>query len=192
MILALNPRKGDRRMSEQEQIRYLPFHAINEFMIDEYREKVVRYVFENLGNIPSSRKNTILSIFKKQVKIPGFRDSSLAPNPIKVKHGCQLFERNPDFVAQVLQAWAELQTDLRQKVYEMLISRGWKNILPPEIDRSKLPGFQVVWPKTETYEVLDQTFYEQNPGLDIPNDDIRLMAVWLVNALPYELFEEDN
>ncbi len=32
-------------MSEQEHVRYLPFHAINEFMVDEYREKVVRFVF---------------------------------------------------------------------------------------------------------------------------------------------------
>ncbi|MEJ5314026.1 MAG: hypothetical protein WHS45_06555 [Anaerolinea sp.] len=179
-------------MSEQEHVRYLPFHAINEFMVDEYREKVIRFVFENLGGVNAARKNAILSIFKKQVKIPGFRDSSLAPLPLKIRHGETLFERNPEFVAQVLQAWAELHGDLREKVFQMLTSRGWKNLLPPETDRSKLPGFQVEWPKSETYEVLDQSFAEQNPDLEIPNDDVRLMAVWLVNALPYELFEEDK
>ncbi|BAJ63567.1 hypothetical protein [Anaerolinea thermophila] len=179
-------------MSEQEQIRYLPFHAINEFMLDEYREKVVRFVFENLGNLSSSRRNGILSIFKKQVKIPGFRDSSLAPLPLKIKQGIVLFQKNADFVAQVLQAWVELHHDLKERVHAMLVSRGWKNLLPPELDRSKLPGFQVEWPKSETYEVLDQSFYEQNPGVEAPNDDIRLMVVWLVNALPYELFEENS
>jgi len=116
----------------------------------------------------------------------------MAPLPLRVKGAVTAFERHPEFTAQVLQGWSELHVDLRARVFEMLKARNWEQLLPPEADRSKLPGFMTQWPKTETYEVLDHTYAEMFPDSPAESDDIRLMSVWIANRLPYELFEDEE
>ncbi len=175
-----------------KQIRYFPFHAINEFMNDDYRLKVIQQVLRDVEKLPGERRGRINALVRKYVSLPGFRNSAAAPLPMRVKGAVSAFSRYPDFAAQVLQGWSELKAGLRAQVFEMLKSRNWADLLPPEADRSKLPGFMTQWPKSETYDVLDQTYAELFPGEEVDNDDVRLMSVWLVNRLPYELFDEEG
>ncbi len=177
---------------DDNQIQYLPFHAINEFMVDEYRLKVIQQVMRQIEKLPGEQRGRMNSLVRKHISLPGFRNSALAPLGLRVKGSVTPFERRPEFAAQVLQGWSELNADLRARVYEMLKARNWEKLLPAEADRSKLPGFMTQWPKSDTYDVLDQTYAEMFPDAPAENDDVRLMSVWVANRLPYELFEDEE
>ncbi len=177
---------------DDKQIRYLPFHSINEFMLPEYRQTVIQSVFTQMDKLSGERRSAINNGIKKHLQVPGFRNSAQAPVGVKVRGAATPFERRPDFTAQVLQAWSDLHPELRQQVYELLQERNWEKLLPPEADRTKLPGFMVVWPKEDTYEALDAAFAAKFPGQTFEPYDMRLMVVWVGNRLPYELFLEEE
>jgi hypothetical protein len=177
-------------MSDQ-QAKFLPFNAINEFMLDDYRHEVIQKVFSNLQSLSSERRNSINGMVKRFVTIPGFRNSAQAPAMMKIKAGTNTFVRNPAFTAQILQAWAELNPELGKKIYDMLKARNWE-VLPPETDRSKLPGFLIEWPKTENYDVLDQAFADMYPNSSDSTNDIRLMIVWTSARLPYTVTGDED
>jgi hypothetical protein len=173
----------------KEQITYIPFNAINEFMLDEYRLKVIQVVFQNSESLLGQWKSKLTSLVKRYIQVPGFRNSTLAPVGIKIKNSIKPFERNADFTACILMCWGEVNDDLRRNVFEMLTSRTWE-MLPPDADRTALPGFLSDWPEGESYDTLDAAFAENYPDNKFSTDDIRLMVVWLSGRLPYGVVGE--
>lgn len=171
-------------LMDDKQISFLPFHAINEFMLEDYRREVLQVVLTGMNRLPAQRKTTLSSQIKRHVQVPGFRNSAQAPAPLKLRGSIKAFQSQPDFTAQVLQAWSELNADLRQKVYALLVERGWE-VLPPEAERTRLPGFLADWPAGENYDVLDAGFSAMYPETQASSNDVRLMAVWLGGRLPY-------
>jgi hypothetical protein len=178
-------------MSDDNEVQFVPFHAINQFMIPEYRLEIIHKVLTHLDDLPADRKSKIQGLIKQAVKLSGFRNPSLAPVPIKVKGSVPVFEKRPDFAAQILMAWSELNPELRQQVYDMLADRKWE-MLPPDADRTRLPGFLTRWPKEETYEVLDAAFAEKFPEVKARDYDIRLMVVWLSTRLPFDMVDTEE
>jgi hypothetical protein len=174
-----------------KQVQFLPFHAINEFMLDDYRHKVLQSVLGRMGELSPAHKGAMAGQIKRHVSVQGFRNSSAAPLALKIKGASTAFQRHPDFSARTLQSWADLNPELRQQVYELLVERNWK-ILPADADRAKLPGFLTDWPETETYEVLNQAFSEKFPDSSASEDDVRLMVVWIGNRLPYPVTGDDE
>ena len=195
------------------QAEYLPFHAINEFMRPDFRLSVVRDTLNALPDLSEEHNNRINRLTKKLVKVPGFRNSDKAPMMMKIIPMSKSFEKSPELVAAILAAWAELNADLRIRVYNLLKERGWSilstdqplnmdmispelfqkwPVLPPEIDRTKLPGFFMRWPKGEDYESLYAQFTETNPNMEISIDKVSLMAVWLTLRLPYQMEESEK
>ncbi len=170
---------------DQKNVSFLPYHAINEFMRPEYRQSVIHAVITGLPNLPEKQQSAVNQMIKKMVQIPGFRNSLQAPAPLKVKPAIKTFEKNPAFVAALLSAWAELHTGLRQQVYDLLVRRDWE-VLPPDADRTKLPGFLTTWPGNEDFSVLNKAFQETYPDAEVSSDDVSLMAVWLAGRLPME------
>lgn len=170
---------------EGKQVAFLPFHALNEFMVDEYRLRVVRATLQALPTLPENLREPVDEMTKKVVRVPGFRNSLKAPAQLKARPMAEAFEKNPELVAALLAAWAETQNELRIKVFDLLKARGWE-MLPPEADRTVLPGFLTIWPRGETFEVLNTAFEEMYPGTDTSTDDISLMVVWLSGRLPYQ------
>lgn len=168
-----------------EKVAFVPFNAINEFMIPEYRQVVIQKSLAGMNELPAGRKSALIKHIKRSLAVPGFRNSSLAPLPLKVKAAIKPFEKNPEFTAQILECWCELNSSLSGKLYELLKERGWE-LLPVEADRTQLPGFMIHWPEGENYDLLDQAFAEKWPDDATSHDDIRLMAVWLSGRLPYE------
>lgn len=182
-------------MKKEETIRFLPFHAINEFMRTDYKERVVRFVFERIDQIDNNSRRLLDKVVKNSVHVPGFRNSVKAPFNLKVKNILEGFEKSPVLVATLLISWANLNLTLQHQVFELLESRHWK--LPPiEADRSKLPGFMTTWPKGEDFETLFQDFQAHFPESGVDSDDVSLMTVWVSGRLPYEivenLFESSN
>jgi len=176
---------------DNNKAEFFPFHGINEYMLPDYRLHVIQMVFLKLDQLPGERRSAINGLVKKHVQVPGFRNSTQAPAGIKGRSAISTFERRPEFTAQILQGWSELNPALRQKVYEFLKAREWE-LLPPEADRTKLPGFLVEWPKGQDYDVLGAAFNEMYPGLEYAENDLRLMIVWLAGRLPYDMYEEEE
>jgi hypothetical protein len=170
-------------MSEKKA-KFLPFHAINEFMRNDYRLSVIRSVLLELPSLSEERRAPIDRLTKKYVRVPGFRNGAKAPASIRVKPTVEAFEKSPQLVAAILAAWAETQPELRQNVYDLLVLRGWE-ILPVEADRAQLPGFIAAWPKGENFEIINSAFTESYPEAQATSDDISLMVVWLSVRLPF-------
>lgn len=177
-------------MSEQK-VQFVGFHAINGFMLPEYRQTVLHTVLSSLDKLSGERRSAINNQLKRYLNVPGFRNASLAPLPMKIKGAGSVFEKSPDFVAHVLMAWSELNSELRNQVYDLLKERGWE-LLPADADRTKLPGFLVTWPRQETYDLLNAAFSERNPQSAASENDVRLMVVWLSGRLPYEMADSDE
>lgn len=178
-------------MNEQQQTQFFHFHTINEFMLPEFRQQVIAQVITNLDALPADLRSRLNGQIRQLVKVPGFRNSSLAPAPVKVRGAIQTFERNPQFAANVLAAWSELNAELRQQVFDFLTQRGWK-VLPLDADRTKLPGFMTRWPKAEQFDVLDEAFRVLHPETSSSKDEVSLMTVWLSTRLPYELVDQPD
>jgi hypothetical protein len=130
-------------------------------------------------------------LLKKLIQVPGFRNSLQAPAPLKLKPTLSAFEKNPALTGAILSAWSASRPELRQKVYELLASRGWE-LLPPEADRTKLPGFLTTWPPNEDFQELNEAFTQANPDISTTSDDVSLMAVWISGRLPFEKEEPES
>jgi hypothetical protein len=178
-------------MSDQNQVQFVAFSAINQFMLDDYRQQVIHLVLSSLDQLSPERRAQITNQVKRNIKLHGFRNSAAAPLAIKVKGGIGAFERHNDFVAQFLMAWSELHIELRQHIYDLLVERGWE-VLPPDTDRTKLPGFLVNWKKEETYDILDAAFAQKYPEAKEHEYDVRLMIVWVSGRLPFEMDETEE
>jgi hypothetical protein len=170
------------------QIAYLPFHVINEFMVSSYRLSVLQWVLERQQTLSSNHSKAIHTSIKSLLKVPGFRNAALAPLPLKVKHAEVVFEKSPEFAKHVLAGWAETHPELAQQAYDFLVAREWK-VLPLAFDRSRVNGFLPTWPKEDDFENLTTAFLAQHPEYEEQSDDATLMLVWVSNRLPVELLD---
>jgi hypothetical protein len=173
---------------EKKEVSFLPFHAINEFMVDEYRLEVIRLVLGSMDSMTEETRARIDRNIKHAVKVPGFRNSLKAPIPLKVKPTVEAFKKSPGLVAAMLAGWTELHPELRQQVYDLLVARKWE-ILPIDADRTRLPGFITNWPKADDYDALYQGYMDAHPEAQAEKNDVSLMVVWLGNRLPYQFIE---
>ena len=175
-------------MSEK-RTQFIPFNAVNEFLLPEYRLKILQQAFSELNNLPEGRRNAISRLVKKLVTVAGFRNSALAPAPVKARAAVSTFEKSAEFSGQIMGAWYELHPELAQKVYDLLKARNWE-LLPLDADRSKLPGFLTRWPQAETFEVLDDAYAAQYPADGEHEYDINMMIAWLSGRLPVDMVEK--
>ncbi len=175
---------------EKKEASFLPFHALNQFMVNEFRLGVVRTALFALPKLDKSFRAPIDRLTRKVVKVHGFRNSAKAPARVKVRPMADAFETSPKLVAAILAAWGEAKAELRQQVYDLLAACGWET-LPPEADRTKLPGFLTRWPAEQDFEVLIAAFREAHPDLEVEDDDISLMIVWVSGRLPVDMVETE-
>jgi len=171
-----------------KKARFLPFHAINEYMVNDYRQLVIQSVLGNFNKLSEERQRKINSLIKNYVRIQGFRNSSVAPLPLKINGCIETYKKSHEFVAQVLSAWSEINSETKKTIFSFLEERSWK-LLPIDVDRSLLPGFMLEWPTEDSFENLIDSFRVTYPDYPLSDDDISLMIVWLSNRLPYEMVE---
>jgi hypothetical protein len=160
-------------------------------MRDDYRLAVVRAVLHSTNQLSAEYREAIEKQTKRSVKVPGFRNSALAPAGVRVAPTASAFEKYPDMVAAILAAWAEILPVLRQQVFDLLTERGWE-LLPVDVNRAKLPGFLIHWPKGEEFQVIIKAFTEKYPQVTASPDDVSLMTVWLGGRLPYKVEGEEE
>lgn len=193
-----------------KKIEFLPFHAINEFMRNDFRLAVVRATLNGLANLPEDHRTGLDRLTRKYVSVPGFRNSDRAPNVVKVLPMTKAFEKSPELVAAILAAWADLHAELRQQMFDLLTERGWKmlaaeegnlpslgdlkawGVLPLSANRARMPGFYTHWPKGQDYEALYSAFSAKHPESTASLDEVSLMAVWVSLRLPVSVEEDEN
>jgi len=180
--------EGIYKIMMDKKARFLPFHAINEYMLDDYRQLVIQSVLGNFNKLSEERQRKIKSLIKNLVRVQGFRNSSVAPLPLKINGCIDTYKKSHEFVAQILAAWSEINFETKKTIFHYLEERSWK-LLPIEADRSLLPGFMLEWPKEDSFEILIDSFREKYPDYSLSDDDVSLMVVWLSNRLPYEMVE---
>jgi len=202
-----------REASMIDQTAFYPFHAINEFMRPDFRLSMVRDVLNHLDILTGEDSSEIGRLINKNVKIPGFRNSEKAPNVVKILPTVNAFEKSPNLVAAILSGWAVIHPELQQQVYQLLANRQWQMldasleftweaitediikqwpVLPPNVNRKRLPGFVPRWPKGEDFETLYTAFVELFPESDASKDQVSLMTVWITLRLPYEIEENEG
>jgi hypothetical protein len=172
-----------------KKLEFIPFNALNEFLLTDYRLKLLQEVFASQGELNSEIQSELNRYVKKMVKVQGFRNSIQAPAAIKARSAVSVFERSAGFVAVIMSAWCELHSELAQRVAEFLTNRGWQ-VLPLETDRAKLPGFLTRWPENDTFEELDEAFTVAYPDDQTHEYDLNLMIAWVWGRLPVELVPE--
>ncbi len=163
--------------------QFLPFNAINEFMLTEFRQEVILHVFSHAEALSGSSRGKLNALVKQLVQVPGFRNSAQAPAGLKARNAVIPFEKFAIFTAKVLQCWSELHPELAVLVHQILTNKGWE-VLPVDADRTLLPGFIPEWPEGETYDTLDAMVAQHFGDAQPDNNSIRLMAVWLSGRLP--------
>ncbi len=173
-----------------ENAQFIPFNAINEFMLTDFRRGVIQETFLNLKQVSEDKQKTINGLVRRLVKVQGFRNSTQAPLPLKINGAINAFEKSSEFVKQLLQVWCEIHPQIRHNTFELLTNRKW-TILPEDTDRTVLPGFLVRWPAAESFEVLVKAYRETYPDDEASDDVISLMFVWLSGRLPVEMVESD-
>lgn len=181
-------------IKKDKQLAFLPFHAVNQYMLAEYKRDVVQTAL-SASDLPRPVRANLDKWLNKVVKVPGFRKGAKAPARIQIKPTLDAFEKNPDLVSAVLSAWGETRADLREQMYEILKTREWEELLPANANRTKLPGFFPSWPEEEDYDAIIAAYREAHPDADASDYDISLMAVWVSMRLPFEnmnRLEEDN
>ncbi len=191
-----------------ENTEFLPFHAINEYMRPDFRLKVIRETLNAQPILEEHLARELNQKIKNYVTVPGFRSSEKAPALVKVLPTSKAFEKSPDLVAVILACWAEIQSDLRSQAFTLLKERKWHifpeneeissavsiieaikewPVFPTTMDRTKLPGFYIHWPKGEDFDILYKTFSELFPDSDASIDKVSLMVVWLAMRLPFQV-----
>jgi len=176
---------------ENNQISFIPFHAINQFMRTDFRLNVIRSTLQIMNRLDRKFTAPIDRLTRKHVKVAGFRNSVKAPATVKAVAMVKPFEKQPNLVAAILNAWAASKIELRQMVFDLLKTREWK-LLPPESNRTKLPGFLTHWPAEDDFEVLYSAFSKAHPEIEASIDEISLMVVWLSGRLPIDKIGKDE
>ena len=174
---------------DKKNVSFIPFHAINQFMRNDFRMTVIRSTLQALPELDHEFGSSIDRLTKKLVKVPGFRNSVKAPTTVKAVAMVKPFEKSPDLVAAILNTWAESKPALRQQVFDVLTSREWK-LLPIDFNHTKLPGFLTRWPADDDFDVLYEAFSAANPDSEASIDEVSLMVVWLSGRLPIEKIDK--
>ena len=112
-------------IEEKQQIEYLPFNAINEFMRDDYRLAILSEIFTNFEKLSSAQRSHIGKFVSKYATIQGFRNANLAPVGRKAKACVTLFERSSEFAAEIVDSWVSLHNDLAETVFSLLTEKKW-------------------------------------------------------------------
>ncbi len=173
---------------DEKKAKFLPFHAINEFMTEAFRLEVIHLVLSNLDKIPQDSRRVITDFIRREVRVNGFRNAIMAPHGFQAKASITVFEKRPDFVAAIIQSWCSLKSDLAGNVHALLTERGW-TLLPVDANRTRLPGFLTRWAKSEEFEILDEAYRKAHPDFEGSDDDINLAVVWLSGRLPVDMVD---
>lgn len=178
-------------MTNQE-IPFLPFAAINNFMLDDYRVQVLNKVIGGLNRQTNRNAGILKSLVRRYIQVPGFRDASKAPAGLIARNAESAFEKASDFAGRLLACWTDLNPGLAKEIHTLLQERQWPDLLPVDADRNEMPGFYAVWPEGENFETILAAYKEKYPDSKTEDYDISLMTVWIGLRLPFDNEKQED
>lgn len=177
-----------------KEAKFLPWAALNEFMVDSFRTAVVRRAMTSMQQVGGKHKATIQRIVRNKATVPGFRNAGKAPLPLQIQPAAIVFTKESELVGAVLAVWAETVPDLRDGVHAFLATRNWP-LLPADADRTLIPGWLMDWPEKDDLQTLGEAYLAATyPNNDSPytRDDACLMICWMSGRLPVNLPEDED
>ncbi|MFW5713205.1 MAG: hypothetical protein ACOCYU_00885 [Brevefilum sp.] len=169
-------------MAEKE---ILPFKSINVLVERDYLEKVLERILRGIQHLPKEDQKTFNNRFRKFVSVLGFRNPLRAPLPLQVKAYASAFEEKDEVVPFTLSNWTRLENEFAKQVEDWLESEGWENL---SLERSfeESDGFFNEWPDDLNPDELIEKFQKDNPDVEVEQQDILLMILWVSGQLPPE------
>jgi len=178
-------------MDEKETTSTLPFHAINEFMRDDFRMEIIRKTLLALPSLSSEFREPIDRLTNRFIQVQGFRNSAKAPVGMRLKPSAETFKKNPEFARSIVSTWAAINPELIKQVSDLLVERNWQPMSAGNLNDQ--PGFLTTWPSGESFETVIIAFQEKYPDSTQNPDEVSLMVVWVSGRLPYNSTnDQDN
>ena len=169
-------------MTEKE---YLPFKTINVFLDHAHLQKTLEFILKNINKLPKANQIAFSNAFKEYVNILGFRNPTRAPLQLQVNAYATAFEDKDEVIPFTLSTWAKINDQLAGEVKSWLDSEGWKD-LSEEKTFEESKGFLHDWPDNLSVEELTEKFLKAHPKLDVNEEDLTLMILWIFGRLPDE------
>ena len=142
----------------------------------EYKETVVKRALEQLKDSPEAHRELAASI-NAVVKIPGFKNSSMAYVPQLTRPVVRQVDFSNDLAAAVLKAWAKSRQPLHDAVAERLANSGI-SVDYPDFDRG---GFRGVWSASDWRRERDAILERHG---EFESDDVLLMLCYTTGRMP--------
>ncbi len=163
----------------------LSFKSINIFIDREYLENKLDEILQSISKLPKEDQIAFNNLFRKYVRVLGFRNPVRAPRQLQVNAYASAFEEKDEVVPFTLSTWAKLNPDFAKQVKHWLDSEGWED-LSLERTFEDSAGFVNDWPKGLTFKKLIKKFQKDHPDQEIDPDDLILMVLWVSGQLPPE------
>lgn len=167
------------------EIETLPYKTLNVFINHDYLEHILGDLLKRKDALSKADQIAFTTEFRRYVTILGFRNPIRAPHSLQLNAYVSAFEQKNEVIPYTLNTWIKLNRDLADKVMKWLDSQGWDN-LALEREFGEADGFSTQWPEGVTFEKLVDEFKKAHPKLELSNDDLILMMVWISGRLPRE------
>jgi len=164
-------------------VENLPFKTINVYLERGFLEKILEQILRNIRNLPKETQIEFTQVFKKFVTVLGFRNPLHAPLPLQIKAFANAFEEKEEIIPFTLSAWATLNNELANGVFDWLKSKKWTDLEKNRGYEDSL-GFSNDWPESQPLESISKKFEESNPKIQSTDDEIMLMILWISGRLP--------
>lgn len=172
--------------SENEMSELKPLHTINVFIEPWFRDEIIGAVLEDFSVYPEELRKELVENLKNDVKVSGFRNPLTAPKRLLVRETSKLFETDPHFVRVILRTWKTL-FEKNQKIFEKAL-KTLKFDVSDQADTYPDPinAFATGWPEGVDYQKVINTLREQEPELEMSDDQIVLYSILKTGYLPGE------
>jgi hypothetical protein len=169
-------------MAENEILAY---KSINVFIEREYLEDLLGRILQAKGDLPKEEQIAFNNQFRKYITVLGFRNPLRAPRQLQINAYASAFEAKDEVVPFTLSTWTKQNQDVANHVLKWLDAQGWKD-LSLERTFNDSDGFISDWPKNLSFEKITKKFKKDNPDMDVNDDDLILMVLWISGKLPPE------
>lgn len=161
-----------------------PMVALNVYLTPEFRKQILFELIDRKETLNPEIRSILFSAIKEKNKVPGFRNSFLAPKGLFYQGLEKVFEKDSKFVSIVMNAWQSLKMEQFIPVFYSLEKLGFDVSEPAKTYEDPERCFKSGWPPGVNYERLHANAVEQLKSEKISSDEIALMTVLTTGILP--------
>jgi hypothetical protein len=162
---------------------YKPMVGLNVYLEPYFRSEIIEKVYANIPELSDEIRRDLIRLTKDELKVPGFRNPMLAPLALRIRAAEKKFEKDSNFVKQILASWSDLHRYLLNDSLESLKTLGF-NILDTATEYPDPENaFYIGWPEGINYKTIHEEL-SKNPDNKLTSDENSLLCIWLTGYLP--------